>query len=386
LPYPPYSGGRRREFELIKGLSSKVNIFLCVVTNTFEEDVSNKKYLASYCSKIKIFGSTEIGQVSSAVKESLPAQVIRNISQVASGFVKSLIASKDIDVIHLEGFYMGQHIPRDNMCPVILSTQNVEYQLWQQRYKYEEDKLTKQYYKLQSQLTRKYEIQEWSRSDLCLAITDDDLGVISRVIGSGKCGLLPNGFDHLENEKPSGQEVVIKSPSLLYVGNFAYQPNKDGVRYFCTEIWPLIKQEIPDINVYFVGNSPDEEIKNLSKQKGIYVTGVVESLKSYYAKCDVFICPLRIGGGIKMKMLEAMYFNMPIVSTSVGVQGFTLDKNDRVLVRDNTEGFSEGVIEKIRNVGMGISHVRSHKPHLATLSRWDCICSKLIGYYRYMAK
>ena len=149
-------------------------------------------------------------------------------------------------------------------------------------------------------------------------------------------------FDRFLNQIPNDFE---KREGLLFVGGFAHPPNADAVLWFAREIFPLIRKQIP-VNFYIVGSKVTDEIKALEQpDNGIIVKGFVteEELANLYASCRIVVVPLRYGAGVKGKVIEALYYGAPVVTTSIGAEG--IPEADQVMVvRDEPETFAEEVI------------------------------------------
>lgn len=135
---------------------------------------------------------------------------------------------------------------------------------------------------------------------------------------------------------------------ILFLGGFAHMPNVDGVKWFVEEIFPLIKEEIPDLTFYIVGNEPPYDITSLNSQD-IIVTGYVEDLSPYFNSCKVFVSPLRYGAGVKGKINQSMSYGLPVVTTSIGAEGMALVDGKNALISDQPEEFADSVVELYRN-------------------------------------
>jgi glycosyltransferase involved in cell wall biosynthesis len=133
--------------------------------------------------------------------------------------------------------------------------------------------------------------------------------------------------------------------SLLFVGAMHRDVNIDAMRYFCSDILPLIRKEIPDIHLTIVGNEPPEEILRLAVDPGIRVTGFVEALEPYYEKATIVVSPIRIGGGVIMKNLDAMAGSCPVVTTSIGNEGISATPGEHLITADNPVEFAEAVLK-----------------------------------------
>jgi len=155
-------------------------------------------------------------------------------------------------------------------------------------------------------------------------------------------------------ENFSKEDKNIKMTSdLMFVGGFSHGPNTDAVKWFVDEIFPIVRKSIPEIKFYVIGSNPPEEIQKLHNGKDIIVTGYVsdEELNEFYRKCRISVVPLRYGGGVKGKVVEALYYNMPIVTTSTGAEGLN-GVEEYLIVRDDAKAFADIIIELYNNFDM----------------------------------
>jgi glycosyltransferase involved in cell wall biosynthesis len=154
--------------------------------------------------------------------------------------------------------------------------------------------------------------------------------------------VVPHGVD-VEDFSFSGPER--EERSVVFVGNYLHYPNVDAALYFYREIWPLIKSQIPEIKFYVVGQGPPPEIQSLSQDEAVIVTGRVDDVRPYLKKGRAFICPVRLGGGFRGKILEAMAIGTPVVSTSLGAEGVPAAQRENIIVADSPEEFTEGILD-----------------------------------------
>jgi glycosyltransferase involved in cell wall biosynthesis len=390
LPYPPFSGGRRREFELISRLSRRVEIDLCSVTKTWEIDKRYVNVMRSYCSSVNLFKA-----VLSDLEEyeSYSSQMRKHLSYEAKSYIHRALANGDIDVVHVEGYYLMQLLPIDIRQPVLLVEHNIEYLLNLQRMMIatsfeERSRLWQEYV-----FTFKWERIFWKRATSCVTLTPEDKNTMQKLVPNIPIKMIPDGADHLiENYSPATPkaplEKMVKDGEnyrILLVGNFAYEPNIDAALYFSNHIFPLILQHIPNAKLFVVGNDPPPSILSLSLNRQIKVTGFVKSLTPFYRVADVVVCPLRIGGGIKVKILEAISAGKAIVSTSVGAQGLDLSTYKAVRIADGVTFFANSVIRLLQYPQERLKLEREAMAYAKALPTWDQASEGFAKRYDEMA-
>jgi len=395
LPFPPASGGRRREFELLSRLGKKFEVHLCSLTTDLQIDTENAKELQGFCQSVSLFKAHEIPQNKYACR--YPWLMRRYYSDQAIIQISQMLAEKKFDIVHVEGYYLMQLVRCKSRVHVLLVEHNMEYTLNLQRMLLSPSLVEVQYYWQEYYYTLYWERYYWRRATKIIAITTDDEASIRRLEPHANVSFIPNGTDHdFGVEKSNRQKMsndctildcsmdqVIKQdiPLILFVGNFLYYPNIDAALYFCKNIFPLILKEVTNAKLFIVGNSPPPEILTLGAQNNnVVITGYVSSLYPFYKSAKVVVCPLRIGGGIKVKILEAVRAGKAIVSTSVGAQGLNID-NQLLCIVDKVSDFANCVIRFL-----SIAEERHHQEQNAlqfakTMPRWDQVSEGYIRCY-----
>jgi glycosyltransferase involved in cell wall biosynthesis len=347
-----------------------------------------------HCKEVKVFRS-EYPDLSDKTKQMVahadyPLQVLRHQSLEAIIDIQRALNDRKFDLIHIEGYYLMHFLPQEPHIPVILADQNIEYLLCKQRFKisktYDEQVQNWREY----QRTKRWEREAWRRANMCITVTDDDQHHIQAIDKSIPVVLIPNGIDHQLSidinisYSDDFSAILEKSlgPRILLIGNFEYQPNVDAVHYFIQDIFPLIQKSIPDAQLFIVGNSPPADFRQFEDNQNIVITGFVKSLLPFLEVADVFVCPLRIGGGIKVKILEALYSGKAIVSTSIGTQGLGYEVHDSILVSNNSVNFAQNVIMLLNNLDKRVELQNAARSFGQRLPVWDRTTSALMKCYR----
>lgn len=161
--------------------------------------------------------------------------------------------------------------------------------------------------------------------------------------------VVPNVFE--VNGRTLTLSEELKTQEILFCGMMSYPPNQDAVVYFCDRIFPAIKKEIPDARFTVVGKHTPEHITKLGRLPGVTVAGYVPSMEPYYERAAVVVVPLLNGGGTRIKILEAMAYGRPVVSTSVGAEGLEVLAEEHILIADEPRQFAKRCVELLQNPG-----------------------------------
>jgi glycosyltransferase involved in cell wall biosynthesis len=189
---------------------------------------------------------------------------------------------------------------------------------------------------------KKYEFGMYKHADKVLTLTNQDKKKLLDIFPELDIAVVPHGVD-VEGFSFFGSER--EERSVVFVGNYLHYPNVDAALYFYREIWPRIKSKIPEIKFYVVGQGPPPEIQSLSQDDAVVVTGRVDDVRPYLNKGRAFICPVRLGGGFRGKILEAMAAGTPVVSTALGAEGVPAVQRENIIVADNPEEFTQGILD-----------------------------------------
>ncbi|MCB0835552.1 MAG: glycosyltransferase, partial [Bacteroidetes bacterium] len=205
-----------------------------------------------------------------------------------------------------------------------------EYIMWQRYSEVSNHPLKKLVTALESKRIKKMEEQFCNRADMVLA-NPNDKEVLSQLV---------NGSARIEEIVPCGEDFMLDWPdlqwenteeSLLYIGALTWEANADGLIWFINEGWKKLKTVRPAVKLYIVGKDPDERLIELSRQNpDIILTGFVENLEDYYSKCRIFITPLRFGSGVKLKVINAMFRGLPVVTTPIGSEGLPAENGNHL--------------------------------------------------------
>ncbi len=398
LPYPPISGGRRREFELISRLSRSYEIHVCAITKSWATDRMYVDDFRRFCKCVNLFSANAPTNNHQQYAQ-YPLQMKKHISGEASAHISNLLKNHSFDIVHIEGYYLLQHIPEGSGVPILLVEHNIEHLLALQRFKVAVTEQEKAYLWSEYIKTLRFEQFMWKRATVCVALTNEDKISMEQLEPNIDVRMVPNGSDHQNNLgdlaalRPNNFEDYIADnitinnnshPSILFVGNFAYEPNVDAALYFSREIFPIILKRVPDARLFLVGNSPTPEICALVSNKQIMVTGRVPTLIPFYKHADIVVCPLRIGGGVKVKVLEALGWGKAIVSTSIGAQGIDMSNHRAVAVADDIKNFAEKVIQFLEHPKERQIQEQEAIAYAKTLPSWDTVSKAFAQLYDEM--
>jgi glycosyltransferase involved in cell wall biosynthesis len=226
----------------------------------------------------------------------------------------------------------------------VLFTHNVESEIWRRHVETAGTRVKRILLEQQWQRMLRFEKQAVRRFDLVLAVSETDRDTLQRLYGPlrGPVAVVPTGVDTAYFAPVPSAE---RPAHLVFTGSMDWLPNEDGVLFFAREILPRIRQRIPDVTVSIVGRDPTPAVVRLAAGRGIEVTGRVEDVRPYMAAGAVYVVPLRVGGGTRLKIFEAMSMGRPVVSTTVGAEGLPVRHGEHVLIADEPQAFADRVVQ-----------------------------------------
>jgi len=232
--------------------------------------------------------------------------------------------------------------------PCVLFQHNVESSLWLRMATTESHPLRKVPYTIESARMSRYERQTLARFHHIIAVSEHDRYQMLAMNPDCEITVVPTGVDTQQFQVAPASSA--SPPRIVFTGSMDWEPNVDAVEYFCGQIWPRILAEFPDAVFQIVGRNPFARVQRLASET-VQVTGTVPSVTDYLRDATVVVVPLRIGGGTRLKIYEAMAMGKVLVSTSIGAEGLTFQAGRDLLLADDASKFAEAVLFLLRDAG-----------------------------------
>ena len=202
-------------------------------------------------------------------------------------------------------------------------------------------------------------------------------------MNSGKLAgvVVPNGVGITEIQRNLDGETKKEPLEMLFCGSIEYLPNKEGLTWFCKEVFPLVLAKLPDAKLSIVGRgNPGKELSDLLKSSSIFNHGGVERINTYYQRASIAIVPLLSGSGTRLKLMEAMAFKVPVVSTSIGAEGINYTDRKNILIADSPGSFANEVIELLQNPQLANNIANEAFLLVKNEYDWDIVGDKMANY------
>jgi polysaccharide biosynthesis protein PslH len=376
LPFPPYSGGQLREAQLLSRVAEAADIKLAVLSHHYDRDVRQAGLTLPHCAGLWLFESVPVPP------EGLPGDVPERVwvyrSDAFDGWLRRHLHGAGADLVHVEGYFLAGHLPRDHTVPLIVVEENIEYLLDRER------EAAGRRPGASWQVSRALEHRIWSAATLVAAVSAEDADVIRRDFPQAEVTITPNGFDHLPG---AGPRVHTGTGSrVAFVGNYDWAPTRDGAWDLVTRIWPRIHRAMPGARLALAGAGlPGDLAAAAAAAGGIDLVGEVRSVLPTLTSADVFVCPVRTGSGIKVKMVEAMHAGCAIVCTSAGLRGLPEGAESAVALADGEHEFADAVVRLLGDAIARSTLSRRAVDLIRRLPTWDEAAKILLGEWQRTA-
>jgi glycosyltransferase involved in cell wall biosynthesis len=259
--------------------------------------------------------------------------------------VHQVLKNNIFDLILCDHIYLSQYLPHEIELHVPTIPNNEDNGFTYYKRLSETNGLIRPFFaKLQWRKMLNYEVNVYQRFCVDITTSDTEKNIIMKYLKGVKIGVVKNGVD-VDYFKPMKRTNM--ENNIIYTAWFKYYPNQQAVIEFVKDVFPLLKAKIPDIKFYIVGKEPPKRVHELSKINGIVVTGEVEDVRPYLANADVAVIPLKVGGGTRLKILEAMAMGIPVISTKLGAEGLDVKEDENILIADDHEDFAQKIYEII---------------------------------------
>lgn len=276
----------------------------------------------------------------------LPYAVAKYKSTAMRQRITECLASGRYDVVVCDFLHPSINMPKTIGCPAVLFQHNVEAKIWFRHKDVSSMPLRRLYFHEQWRRMEIFERRECQRYDHVIAVSKTDAEQLQSKYELSSVSYVPTGVDTAYFE-PS-KTTVINQYEMLFAGSMDWLPNEDAIVYFAEEILPLVRRSVPEAYLSVVGRNPTNRLRLMArKETGIRLVGSVPDIRPYMQQAALFVVPIRIGGGTRLKIFEAMAMGKPVVSTSVGAEGLPVVHGEHLRIADSPKAFAGEIVELI---------------------------------------
>jgi polysaccharide biosynthesis protein PslH len=288
----------------------------------------------------------------------LPSPAPYAVRKFTSPAVRKLVrewdASRRFDVAVCDFLSASLNFPARTRTPTVLFQHNVESALWQRQARHAPDIFRSAAFRVEAAKMSAYERDAVRRFRHVIAVSENDRELMSAMTDASRITVVPTGVDvkkyssEGEGARSSGEGKSRDSGLVVFLGSMDWEPNVDGVEYFCRDVWPTVLEAVPSARFRVVGRDPHPRVRRLASET-IEVTGTVPSVVEHLREAAVVVVPLRVGGGTRLKIFEAMATGKAVVSTTVGAEGLDVTDGEDILLADDAGAFAGSLIGLLRD-------------------------------------
>ena len=341
IPYPPNSGKRIRTWNLLRRLARRHSVcLLCYgrredpAVTAVEEAGIRLRLVEPQAVRA---GLDLYSRLLANVFSTFPHSVTKHYSARFQRELDSLLQRESWDLIQCEWTPYARFVSDVRDVPILIASHNVESQIWERRARHAGNPLAKLFFRTQEWKMRRFERRAMLRASAVTAVTPSDVDTLHSW-SIPNITLVPNGVD-LDCYSPAPE--LGNNNEILFLASLDWHPNVDALNYFVSEIFPLVREKRPETVLRIVGRQPAESLrKQLSGLPEIDFVGEVESVHAYLDRAAVVVVPLRIGGGSRLKILEALGAGKAVVSTSIGAEGLEVVPGEHLSIADTPAEFA----------------------------------------------
>lgn len=430
-PYPPHGGGAMRIYHLICGIAARHEV-ICLTFAPTEEAERALAPLHALCQLHVVRGPAPRSlrqRAWTTLASPMPDMALRNASQAYADALHALLEAEHVDVVQAESIEMARYldlarswgrgdvgayrirpganrirpdrsdgadsIPPTRIRPaLVLDEFNAEFVLQRRAFLADAHKPRRwhaaAYSMAQWLKLAAYERAILRRSDAIIAVSDEDCQTLQNLSPMAHIGVVPNGVDTASFSR----EALIRewigalsfhAPVLIFSGTLDYRPNVDALTWFADEVLPRIREVYPSVRLLLIGKRPAPAVQRLATDDAIQLIGPVPDVRPYIAGASVYIVPMRVGGGVRFKLLEALSLEAPIVSTRMGAEGIAgLQHGEHCLLADTPDDFAAAVLRLLADEALGRRLGAAGRALVSAQYDWSAIIPRLEALYSEM--
>lgn len=289
--------------------------------------------------------------------------------------VAKRLAAVQPDVLLCDFLHMGAALQQVAAPRRVLFQHNVEYVIRRRHWEQESNPLRKWLLDAEWRKARAVEAEVCRACDHVLTVSEEDAQQIRSEFGAPRVSALPTGVD-ADYFQPL--PATPQPGRLVFVGSMDWHPNEDGIFWFAREVFPRIRRQAPQATLAVVGRNPSPRLRELAAaQPGVEITGTVPDVRPFLAAAEAVVVPLRIGGGTRIKIFEAMAMQRPVISTTLGAEGLPVVNEKDILLGDDPEAFAQAVLSLLANPERGAALARAGREKVLRDHSWEQVAARM---------
>lgn len=388
LPYPLFSGGHIRLYNILKELSQHHEITLVCEMRGYQTE-KDRKEMEKLCKKVITLPRQKQWSFSTLVKSAFaldPFLVVGHTSDEMHEVLREEL-QEPYDLIHVETFYVMQNLPETDI-PIVLVEHNVEYLVYK-RYADAAPLPLRPLLYFDVFKMQRLEKSFWKTATTLVAVSEEEKSLMKR----NDVVVVPNGVD-TERYTVSPTKLIPaseKEKRILFIGDFKWMQNTNTARWILTEIWPIVNESLQKegrhVKLWMVGRTIPDSLKKLNTFSNVVLDErAPKDTAEIFNRSDILLAPIRVGGGTSFKILEAMASGVAVVTTPLGREGITMKNAQEVAIGTTSEEIAKHVVALVKNDEKRITMVKSARALIEEKYNWKTIVQVLEKAYASVVK
>lgn len=347
--WPLNTGGRQRTYQMLSALAHRHHITL-VTTHGPDDDAQQLAARLTHCDRVislpyrvpKFGGAAFVRAVARSWMSSYPVDLWKWRVPAVSRALRDLLAAEPFDAVITDFLFAEPNVPRTPDVPMLFFAHNVEHQIWRRLASVEPLRWRRAVLEIEWRKMRRCESEAVRRADVTVAVSEADRDQFLDAVPDSTVHVVPTGVD-TDFFAPAGRPEVPRR--LVFSGSMDWYPNEDALLDFAANVWPRLRARHADVTMTVVGRNPTARLREAAAAAGIDVTGTVDDVRPFIDEAQVYVVPLRVGGGTRLKIFEALAMQKPVVSTSIGAEGLGLVPDRHFVAADGHEAFANAILQ-----------------------------------------
>jgi polysaccharide biosynthesis protein PslH len=390
FPWPLDDGGQIRTFQMLKALASESRVILIALAPA---SVQNEEAVRDLGIEVVTFPSAKRKwkipwQLLQALFTRRPYPLPKNFSRPILSEIRRRIETENIRELYFNHLDAAQYIEwLEGVQPpvrAVCDTHNVLSVFYERMFTSERNLFRKAYCWLQWRKMERYEKAILRKCDRVIVCSEVERQLVENW-GLTSCTVVPNGVDvnFFTSSAPSASAQYLGAAAhLVFTGAMDYYPNSEGVRWFLESVAPELARRLANYRVTIVGKNPPSDLLVYQDPGKVEFTGFVEDVRPYTRSADIFIVPLRVAGGTRLKILEALAMRVPVVSTSVGAEGLDLENRTHLRLADTPAEMVEAIAQLLSDRERANEMAEAGCRKVRKEYSWDKVAAPLAAYYK----
>jgi len=393
LPFPPHSGVTNRTLHILQELQRTFDVTLVAFSrrNHQPDDASRARAVEELRQRV----SDILEPVRIDSEWSTSAKLRVHASSVLTGKpyiffdygspdfghrIDLALSNNPPHLVHVDSMDLYRWLPRLSAIPIACTHHSVESDLLRLRADRIHGRTASRYIRHQAHLVENVERALCRQLDLNVMTSDADADRLVSLAPGARTSVIPNGAN-VDYFKPTNPQSVVPG-RVAFLGPTYMFPNRDAVHFFLDAIWPLVRNQRSDATLHLIGKNAADEKNLFEQQSGVSCQGYVPDVRPHFAEAACSVVPLRVGGGTRLKILDAWSMGKAIVSTSIGCEGLQNVDGENILIRDDPAEFAEAVLAVLRDEELRNRLGRNGRRTAEEIYAWPVVGRKLNALYQ----